>query len=163
MRPLAEHIRKTADAIVACSQCGNMDTTSPCNICNDTKRDHGTICVVEDVADLWAFERGHVYRGLYHVLGGTLSALDGRGPDALSITSLLNRARQDTVQEIIIATNATVDGQTTAHYLSETLKDAGVSITRLAHGIPIGGELDYLDEGTLGAALGARRSMLEHA
>ena len=125
----------------------------------DAKRDESILCVVEDVADLWALERGRIFPGRYHVLGGVLSAIDGIGPDQLNIASLLTRAVHPEVKEIIIATNATVDGQTTAHYLSERLRDAGVKITRLAHGMPIGGEMDYLDEGTLHAALDARKAV----
>ncbi|MDP7469125.1 MAG: recombination mediator RecR, partial [Alphaproteobacteria bacterium] len=139
-----------------CGQCGNLDTVDPCAICGDAKRDDSVICVVEEVADLWAVERSGVYRGRYHVLGGTLSALDGVGPEELKITKLVERASNAEVTEVILATNATVDGQTTAHYVADRLAQCGVGITRLAHGLPMGGELDYLDDGTLTAALKAR-------
>lgn len=156
MLPLASSLSETARSIHTCTSCGNLDTTDPCHICYDERRDRSVICVVEDIADLWAMERGHVYRGLYHVLGGTLSAIDGRGPAALNIDALVSRAAGEQVKEVIIATNATVEGQTTAHYIMERIKESAVSITRLAQGIPVGGELDYLDDGTLGAAMNAR-------
>lgn len=156
MLPLADALRNTAESIHTCSQCGNLDTSDPCHICTDHRRDPHTLCVVEDLADLWAMERGHVYRGYYHVLGGTLSAIDGRSPASLNIDRLVQRAANDSIQEVIIATNATVEGQTTAHYITERLHTTNVRVSRLAHGIPMGGELDYLDEGTLGAALNAR-------
>lgn len=156
LQPLIKQLADAAEHMQHCSECGNLDTSSPCQICVDPRRDRGTICVVEDVADVWAFERGGIFRGVYHVLGGTLSALDGRGPSELRIDALVSRASSDDIHEVIIATNATVDGQTTAHYISETLKNTGVTISRLAHGIPVGGELDYLDDGTLIAALNAR-------
>jgi recombination protein RecR len=159
MRPLSSTLATTADAIKTCSGCGNLDSSDPCNICNDNRRQSNIICVVEEVADLWAMERSNVFRGRYHVLGGTLSALDGRGPDQLNIASLIARASAPEVEEVILANNATVEGQTTAHYITESLKNASVSITRLAHGIPIGGELDYLDDGTLHAALKARQTV----
>ena len=159
MQPLADALIKTANSTLTCETCGNLDTASPCHVCMDAKRDESILCVVEDVADLWALERGRIFPGRYHVLGGVLSAIDGIGPDQLNIASLLTRAVHPEVKEIIIATNATVDGQTTAHYLSERLRDAGVKITRLAHGMPIGGEMDYLDEGTLHAALDARKAV----
>ena len=154
--PLIQTLQQAADSIVTCEICGNLDSSSPCHICADPKRDAGTICVVEDLADLWAMERSHAFRGHYHVLGGTLSAIDGRGPDALRIHQLVSRASSEEVKEVILATNATIDGQTTAHYLTEKLEEANIQITRLAQGIPMGGELDYLDDGTLGAALQAR-------
>ncbi len=156
LQPLIRELQIVADTIQTCSICGNLDTTSPCAICNEPKRDNAMLCVVEDLADLWAIERSSLYRGKYHVLGGVLSAMDGIGPDQLKIGHLIERASAPEVTEVILATNATVDGQTTAHYITERLKDAGVKITRLAQGIPVGGELDYLDEGTLGAALRAR-------
>ncbi|TMJ28361.1 MAG: recombination protein RecR [Alphaproteobacteria bacterium] len=159
MQPLSTALADAARAIRACSSCGNLDTVDPCSICADPRRDVGLICVVEDVGDLWAMERARIFSGLYHVLGGTLSALDGIGPDELNIASLLGRVRQNGVREIIVATNATVDGQTTAHYLAERLADSGVPITRLAHGVPVGGELDWLDDGTLATALKARRAL----
>ncbi len=157
MFPLASMLEKVGNQIVTCKSCGNLDTTSPCSICTDVRRDQSTICVVEEVADVWAFERGSVYSGLYHVLGGTLSAMDGRGPDALRITELEQRIRQGGIAEVILATNATIDGQTTAHYIMDRLAGSGLKITRLAQGVPLGGELDYLDEGTLGAAMRARQ------
>ncbi|OWJ65046.1 recombination mediator RecR [Inquilinus limosus] len=159
MRPLAEALEAAAEAIVPCSICGNLDTIDPCPICSDPTRDAGVICVVEQVADLWALERARAFRGRYHVLGGTLSAIDGVGPEDLAIPRLLARAREPGVTEVILALNATVDGQTTAHYLAEKLEGAGPSITRLAHGVPVGGELDYLDDGTLVAALRSRRGL----
>lgn len=160
MTPLAQAINRAAEAIRTCSICGNLDTNDPCVVCSDTRRDATLICVVEDVADLWALERGRVFAGGYHVLGGTLSALDGIGPEDLNIASLMRRARNGAVREVILATNATVDGQTTAHYLADRLAGIeGVKVSRLAHGVPVGGELDYLDEGTLAAALKARRAM----
>lgn len=159
MRPLSHVLTTTADAIKICTPCGNVDSCDPCHICNDTRRLDNVICVVEEVADLWAMERSNVFRGRYHVLGGTLSALDGRGPDQLNIANLVTRASLPVVEEVILANNATVEGQTTAHYLTESLKHANVTITRLAHGIPMGGELDYLDDGTLHAALKARQTV----
>ncbi|MBW8725876.1 MAG: recombination protein RecR [Inquilinus limosus] len=159
MRPLAEALEVAADAIVPCSICGNLDTIDPCPICSDPARDARLICVVEQVADLWALERARAFRGRYHVLGGTLSAIDGIGPEDLAIPQLVARAREPGVAEVILALNATVDGQTTAHYLAEKLEGIGPSITRLAHGVPVGGELDYLDDGTLVAALRSRRGL----
>lgn len=157
MRPLSNALAEVAEHVNPCTICGNLDTTDPCHICNNEKRDETTLCVIEDVADLWALERAGSYRGLYHVIGGTLSALDGVGPDDLNIPALIERAMADQVKEVIIATNATVDGQTTAHYITDRLKDCAVTVTRLAHGVPVGGELDYLDDGTLTAALNSRR------
>jgi len=159
MQPLSAALADAARAIRACSTCGNLDTTDPCSICADSRRDPGLLCVVEDIGDLWAMERGKIFPGLYHVLGGTLSALDGIGPDELNIGSLLRRVKDGPVREVIVATNATVDGQTTAHYLAERLSDCGVPVTRLAHGVPVGGELDWLDDGTLATALKARRAL----
>ncbi len=156
MKPLHNTLGKALDSIKTCSICGNLDTHDICTICSDSKRDDSVICVVEDLADLWAIERCNLYRGKYHVLGGTLSALDDRGPSQLNIESLIARAGVESVKEIILATNATLEGQTTAHYLTNRLHDSNVSISRLAQGIPMGGELDYLDDGTLGAALKAR-------
>ncbi len=156
LAPLASALTQAAETIRSCGQCGNLDTVDPCAICGDAKRDDSVICVVEEVADLWAVERSGVYRGRYHVLGGTLSALDGVGPEELKITKLVERASNAEVTEVILATNATVDGQTTAHYVADRLTQCGVGITRLAHGLPMGGELDYLDDGTLTAALKAR-------
>jgi recombination protein RecR len=157
MQPLAQALDEAAANIRACASCGNIDTADPCAICRDPRRDVSTICVVADVADLWALERAASYRGRYHVLGGTLSALDGIGPDQLNIARLVRRAGEPEVKEIILATGATVDGQTTAHYIADRLAGLPVTITRLAHGVPVGGELDYLDDGTLTAALKARR------
>ncbi len=156
--PLIDALQSTAAAMQFCTHCGNLDVTDPCQICVDPRRDRSRICVVEDVADLWAIERSHAYRGLYHVLGGTLSALDGVRPDDLRIAPLAERAGDGGVSEVIRALNATVDGQTTAHYVAERLGNAPVQISRLAHGLPVGGQLDYLDDGTLMAAMQARRS-----
>lgn len=159
MLPLSDALVHTAKTIKTCETCGNLDTLTPCHICTDPKRLDTVICVIEDVTDLWAIERSNIFRGRYHTLGGTLSALDGRGPDQLAINSLIERAASNEVTEVILATNATVEGQTTAHYITERLKPIEVKVTRLAHGIPIGGELDYLDDGTLNAALQARQSL----
>ena len=159
MQPLAEALAGAAAAIRTCSNCGNVDTVDPCRICTDDERDRSVICVIEDVADLWALERTASFGGQYHVLGGTLSALDGVGPEDLNIGRLTDRARSEQVEEVILATNATVAGQTTAHYITERLEGAGVKISRLAHGVPVGGELDYLDDGTLTAALRSRREV----
>lgn len=158
MLPLAKALETAASEVKSCEACGNLDLSNPCHICTDTRRDNSMLCVVEEVADVWALERGGIYKGLYHVLGGVLSALDGVGPDDLSITKLLERVKAGGVAEVILATNATMDGQTTAHYIADRLQPSGVKISRLAHGIPVGGELDYLDEGTLSAALKARRA-----
>ena len=159
MEPLATALAEAARAVHPCSVCGNLDTVDPCALCSDQKRDAGVICVVEDVADLWALERGHVFKGRYHVLGGTLSALDGVGPNELRIEPLVRRVRDERAREVILAMNATVEGQTTAHYIVDRLEATGVQITRLAHGVPVGGELDYLDDGTIGAALAARTAV----
>src|SRR3954468_18884508 len=158
LEPLADAMAKAASALKTCGNCGNLDTTDPCVLCRDPSRDTGVICVVEDVADLWALERAGVFRGRYHVLGGALSALDGVTPEKLNLATLLSRVR-DGVEEVILAMNATVEGQTTAHYLMDALAPANVKVTRLAHGVPVGGELDYLDEGTLSAAFKARRPL----
>ncbi len=157
--PLAKAITEAAAAVRTCGICGNIDGRDPCSICADARRDASVICVVEDVADLWALERTHAFKGRYHVLGGTLSALDGTGPEDLNIPELIGRAAGSEVREVILALSATVDGQTTAHYMAEKLGEAGISVSGLAHGIPVGGELDYLDDGTLSAALKARRSL----
>lgn len=160
MRPLAHALAQAADAIRTCSVCGNFDTVDPCTVCGDERRDGATICVVEDVADLWAMERGRVFSGRYHVLGGTLSALDGVGPEDLNIDRLVSRVRAGAISEVILATNATVDGQTTGHYIADRLAEfATVRVSRLAHGLPVGGEIDHLDDGTLSAAFKARRSL----
>lgn len=155
--PLIEAMRQTADSIRACQNCGNLDTIDPCTLCQDQRRDQSVICVVEEVADLWAVERAHAYNGLYHILGGTLSALDGIGPEDLNIDKLVERMEHGEIREVILATNATVAGQTTAHYITDRLSRFNVKISRLAYGVPIGGELDYLDEGTLTTALSGRR------
>ena len=155
IEPLARALTEAAANIKPCSTCGNLDTTDPCHICTDPRREPGTLCVVEEVADLWALERA-AYKGRYHILGGVLSALDGVGPDDLNIARLIERANEGTVSEVILAMNATVDGQTTAHYITDRLEGANVKVTRLAHGVPVGGELDYLDDGTLTTALRSR-------
>ncbi|GIL40024.1 recombination mediator RecR [Roseiterribacter gracilis] len=159
MTPLGEAIQAAAASVQDCSVCGNLDTVDPCAVCNDKARDSHTICVVEDVGDLWALERSGAFRGRYHVLGGTLSALDGISPDDLRIASLVRRAHDDGVREIILATSATVEGQATAHYVTDRLASTGVAVSRLGHGVPIGGELDYLDDGTLTAALKSRKTL----
>jgi recombination protein RecR len=159
LAPLADAMGAAREKIVACSVCGNIDTSDPCTICRDARRDPSIIVVVETVADLWALERAGLLNARYHVLGGVLAPLDGVGPDDLSIASLIGRARGEGVREIVLAVNATVDGQTTAHYIADLLSPLGLTVTRLAHGVPVGGELDYLDEGTLAAAL-ARRTAL---
>lgn len=156
LEPLAAAMTDAAAAIKPCETCGNLDTKSPCAICSDNRRDSHILCVVEDVADLWALERAGVFRGRYHVLGGALSALDGITPDKLNVGPLAERVANG-VDEVILAMNATVEGQTTAHYLMDLLTN--VKVTRLAHGVPVGGELDYLDEGTLSAAFRARREL----
>ena len=158
MAPLAQALAEVALNAKDCQVCGNIGTADICPICADPRRTNGEICVVEDVADLWAMERGQAFRGRYHVLGGTLSALDAIGPEDLRIPRLLTRVAEEAVREVILALNATVDGQTTAHYIADALAASGVQITSLAQGVPIGGELDYLDDGTIGAALKARRS-----
>ena len=159
MEPLAAALVETAAKVRPCGRCGNLDTADPCALCRDPRRDQGLICVVEDVADLWAIERSAAYNGLYHVLGGTLSALDGIGPEDLRIEPLVKRVGEIKAREVILALNATVEGQTTAHYVMDRLAATGVHVSRLAHGVPVGGELDYLDEGTLSAALAARKSL----
>ena len=159
LQPLAAALEEAGRVIKSCATCGNLDSTSPCAVCADPRRDGSLICVVEDVADLWALERAGVFRGRYHVLGGTLSALDGRGPDQLNIGALVERVKAGATREVVLGLNATVEGQTTAHYVTDLIAPLGVSVTRLAHGVPVGGELDYLDEGTLAAAFAARRAM----
>jgi recombination protein RecR len=156
MAPLTSALEIAMDKIVVCTTCGNIDTQNPCSVCTDLRRDASIIGVVADVADLWALERAHAVNGRYHVLGGTLSPLDGVGPRDLTIDALISRAHEEQVKEVILALNATVDGQTTAHYITELLAGANVKVTRLAHGVPVGGELDYLDEGTLAAAIKQR-------
>jgi recombination protein RecR len=159
MEPLTQAMEAVARTVRTCSVCGNIDTVDPCTVCTDETRDPAVICVLEEVGDLWALERTGSFKGRYHVLGGHLSALDGIGPEDLNIAGLVDRAGQAPVSEVILATNLTVDGQTTAHYIAERLAPTGVTVTRLAHGVPVGGELDYLDDGTLTAALRARRSV----
>ena len=156
-QPLAKAMAEALDNIKTCSRCGNLDSQDPCALCRDPKRDGSVICVVEDVADLWALERSAAFRGHYHILGGTLSALDGIGPEDLNIPGLLARVNEDGVKEVILATSATVDGQTTAHFLADKLAGTKAEVTELAHGVPVGGELDYLVVGTLSAALRDRR------
>src|SRR6202048_4809041 len=156
MTPLAAALQVAIDKIQVCKTCGNIDSQNPCTVCTDPRRDASVIVVVADVADLWALERAEVLNARYHVLGGTLSPLDGVGPQDLTIDALVSRAHDPAVKEIILALNATVDGQTTAHYITDLLHNANVAVTRLAHGVPVGGELDYLDEGTLSAAIRQR-------
>jgi recombination protein RecR len=157
LAPLTLAMAEAVEKACICSTCGNADTQDPCTICRDNKRDPSTICVVEDVGDLWALERASVHKGRYHVLGGVLSALDGVGPNDLNIGALIARVEQGEVKEVILAMNATVDGQTTAHYITDRLAGLNVAVSRLAHGVPVGGELDYLDDGTLAAAMKSRR------
>jgi recombination protein RecR len=159
LAPLAAATAEARDTVRICSSCGNVDTVDPCTICTDPRRDRSLICVVEEVGDLWALERAGAWPGLYHVLGGTLSAIEGIRPEDLAIAQLIDRAAAAQAREVVLALNATVEGQTTAHYILERLKQAGIATSRLAHGVPVGGELDYLDEGTLTAAMRARRPM----
>ena len=156
MVPLSAALQQAVDHVMTCSTCGNIDTSDPCSICRDPNRDGKTLIVVEDVSDLWALERAIQIHARYHILGGVLSPLEGIGPEDLSIAQLVERVTQEQVREIILAVNATVEGQTTAHYITDQLDGIEVTISRLAHGVPVGGELDYLDEGTLSAALQAR-------
>ena len=151
-------LENVESVVIVCGKCGNLDATDPCALCVNIKRDDSKLCVVEDIASLWALERAGVFSGRYHVLGGVLSPLDGVAPDDLSISSLVSRAAESNVSEVILALSATVEGQTTAHYLVDRLASSDVVVTKLAHGVPIGGELDYLDDGTIGAALQARRT-----
>ena len=157
MMPLLDSLKKVVETIRTCDDCGNLDTSQPCSICRDRSRDYRQLCVVEDVADLWALERTGSFKGLYHVLGGILSALGGIGPDELKIPHLINRLQLLQVEEVIIALNATVEGQTTVYYLHDRLQQLDIKVTTLAHGVPVGGELDYLDDGTLSMAMNARR------
>jgi len=157
LRPLAQAMAEAAERVVVCGLCGSLDTRDPCAICADNTRDPSLICVVEEVGGLWALERGGSYRGRYHVLGGLLSALDGRGPEALRVGELVERAQAGAITEVILALPATVDGQTTAHYLAERLAATNTPVTSLARGVPVGGELDWLDDGTIAQALRARR------
>ena len=157
LAPLSLAMAEAQDKVAVCSECGNVDTIDPCTICCDPRRDRTILCVVEEVGDLWALERAGAWTGLYHVLGGTLSAMEGIRPEDLAINHLIERSAATGMREVVLATNATVEGQTTAHYITERLKGLGLSTSRLAHGVPVGGELDYLDEGTLTAAMRARR------
>jgi recombination protein RecR len=157
MRPLAHALQQAADSILFCKTCGNIDTQPICAICRDQRRNKQQICVIEDVADLWAIERGNQFKGTYQVLGGVMSALEGVGPEQLNIPTLVERAQKSEVSEVILALNATVDSQTTAHYIAECLRGTNVTISALANGVPLGGELDYLDDGTISMALNARR------
>ena len=159
MRPLAKAISEAAEAVVDCDVCGNLDSANPCQICSDESRQITTICVVKEVGDVWALERSGVYKGYYHVLGGLLSALDGVSPEDLRCEDLIKRASNPDVSEVILAMDATIDGQTTAHYLSDALSGSNVKISRLARGMPVGGELEYLDDGTIAQALSARASL----
>jgi len=159
LEPLARATAEAAAAVTVCTVCGNVDTRDPCGICTDQRRDPSILVVVEDVGDLWALERASATPGRYHVLGGTLSPLDGIGPDDLNLASLIERAGKGDIREIILAVNATVEGQTTAHYITDRLEGSGVTVTRLAHGVPVGGELDYLDDGTLAQAMKSRTAM----
>ncbi len=159
LAPLVAALSQAGERVRACGVCGNLDSADPCAICTDPRRDRSLICVVEDVADVWALERANVFRGRYHVLGGTLSALDGVGPEDLNIPRLIERARAPETREVILATGATVDGQTTAHYITDRLADCDVAVTRIGQGVPMGGELEYLDDGTLSAALRARKRL----
>ena len=159
MGPLSGAMQDAYDKVKICSTCGNVDTSDPCTICTDPTRDQSLVIVVEDVGDLWALERAAALNAAYHVLGGTLSPLDGIGPDDLTIAALVDRVKTGEVKELIIAVNATVEGQATAHYITDQLEGMDIKVTRLAHGVPVGGELDYLDEGTLVAALRSRTSL----
>lgn len=158
MRSLAKALVETADQIKKCEICGNIDTVSPCNLCEDNRRDQSIIVVIEEVVDLWALERAAVHKGLYHVLGGSLSVIDGVGPDDLGINQLIERADKDSTEEVVLAMNATIDGQTTAYYITDQLSECNVKISRLARGVPVGGELDYMDDGTLMEALESRQT-----
>ena len=159
-RPLIQSMQEAEAKIVTCTICHNLDASDPCSICQDSRRDPTLLCVVEDVSDLWAIERANIFKGYYHILGGVLSAIDGVGPQQLAINPLLNRLVKSEIKEVVLALSATVDGQTTIHYLTDQLKDFPITMTTLAHGVPIGGELDYLDEGTLFTAFQARRGIL---
>jgi recombination protein RecR len=159
MLPLSQGLARAADVITTCDLCNNLDTSNPCGICANAARDRQLLCVVEDVSDLWAMEKSAAFKGYYHVLGGTLSALDGIGPDDLSIPKLVARTRDNKVREVILALNATIDGQTTAHYISDRLASTGAIVSQLAHGVPIGGQIDYMDDGTLATALKSRKAV----
>lgn len=159
LAPLAESMRKAAESVRTCSRCGNLDVQSPCAVCADPGRDGATLCVVEEVADLWAIDRTGLFRGRYHVLGGVLSAIQGKGPSDIRADQLARRVAEEGITEVILANNATLEGQTTAHYLTQLLQPLGVRVSRLAQGIPMGGELEYLDDATLGAALQSRLAL----
>ena len=159
MLPLAEEMLAVSHAIRRCTECGNLDMNNLCGICQDSNRGNGRLCIVENVADLWAMERAAVFSGRYHVLGGVLSAIDGIGPDALRVDYLVERVRNNDIEEVILALSATVDGQATAHFIADRLAGHSDKITRLAHGVPVGGELDYLDDGTLAQAMKARQQI----
>ena len=159
LAPLSAAMAEARDKVTVCSQCGNVDTIDPCTLCIDPRRDHSMICVVEEVGDLWALERAGAWNGLYHVLGGTLSAIEGVRPEDLAIGQLIGRVAHEQVKEVVLALNATVEGQTTVHYVTERMKGMNIATSRLAHGVPVGGELDYLDEGTLTQAIKARRPL----
>ena len=160
LTPIARALDRVAERLATCSTCGNLDTLDPCSICRDPRRDPTLLCVVEEVADLWALDRGRLFPGRFHVLGGRLSALDGVRPEDLSIAGLITRVAAGGIEEVVLATNATLEGQTTAHFITARLADHPVRVSQLAHGLPVGGELDYLDEGTLAQALRARRPMV---
>ena len=159
MVPLSESLLSASKNILTCENCGNIDLVSPCTLCSESQRDQSQLCVVEDVADLWALEKSEIYSGTYHVLGGTLSAINGIGPDDLKIRKLVERAKAENVTEVILALSPTVDGQTTSNYVADCLKESDVIVSRLGQGLPIGGELDYMDEGTLAAALSSRQKV----
>ena len=159
MIPLSESLLSASKNILTCENCGNIDLVSPCTLCSDSQRDQSQLCVVEDVADLWALEKSEIYSGTYHVLGGTLSAINGIGPDDLKVRKLVERSKAENVVEVILALSATVDGQTTSHYVADCLKESDVTVSRLGQGVPVGGELDYMDEGTLAAALSSRQKV----
>lgn len=159
LSPLAEALHEASEKIVVCPTCGNYDTVAPCSICRQPGRNDSLLCVVEDVSDIWAMERAKAFEGRYHVLGGVLSAIDGVGPDELNIAKLLTRIETGSFEEVVIALDATTDGQTTAAYVADRLQSTGVSVTRLAHGVPVGGDIDHLDDGTLATALRLRRGM----
>ena len=161
MLPWAQDLFDVASQVRSCAECGNLDHGDICSICLDTQRDYSCVCVVEDVGDLWAMERAAVYRGVYHILGGTLSALNGSNPETLLINSLIERVKKNNVKEVIIATSATIEGQTTAHYINDSLQGLSIKITKLAHGLPVGSEIEYLDDGTLFSAFKYRNPISE--
>ena len=159
MVPLAESLISSSEKIIKCEICGNIDLQSPCTICTDEKRSDQQLCVVENIADLWALEKSEVFNGKYHILGGNLSAINNIGPDELNIKKLVERVSENKIEEVILALSATVDGQTTAHYVADILSNENITVSRLGHGVPVGGELDYMDEGTIAAALSARQKI----